>query len=139
MRLISAFTSDTDKASWRLALPMIFSNITVKAARAGGHCRTASTARSIWVAWRTSAVATSFLFSAAAVPAHEHHRSLCGAGAGSEEPGAGARLYATAAAGVVGRGAIVLLRYPLIELALRIVGGDGEVLEQARRFLRSAG
>ena len=31
--------------------------------------------------------------------------------------------------------AIVLLRYPLIELALRIVGGDGEVLEQARRFL----
>ncbi len=31
--------------------------------------------------------------------------------------------------------AIVLLRYPLIELALRIVGGNGEVLEQARRFL----
>lgn len=29
MRLISAFTSDTDKALWRLALPMIFSNITV--------------------------------------------------------------------------------------------------------------
>ena len=29
MRLISAFTSDTDKALWRPALPMIFSNITV--------------------------------------------------------------------------------------------------------------
>ncbi|VTR19639.1 DNA-damage-inducible SOS response protein [Serratia fonticola] len=29
MRLLSAFTSDTDKALWRLALPMIFSNITV--------------------------------------------------------------------------------------------------------------
>lgn len=31
--------------------------------------------------------------------------------------------------------AIVLLRYPLIELALKIVGGDGAVLEQARLFL----
>lgn len=29
MHLISAFTSDTDKALWHLALPMIFSNITV--------------------------------------------------------------------------------------------------------------
>ena len=51
------------------------------------------------------------------------------------KPAAGARLYAAAAAGAAGWGAIVLLRYPLIELALRIVGGNAEVLEQARRFL----
>lgn len=29
MHLISAFTSDTNKAMWHLDLPMIFSNITV--------------------------------------------------------------------------------------------------------------
>ena len=46
---------------------------------------------------------------------------------GAKNLQAGARVDATAAAGVAGRGAIVRLRYPLIELALRIVGGDGEV------------
>lgn len=135
MRLISAFTSDTDKALWRPALPMIFSNITVPLLGLVDTAVIGHLDSPIYPGRRDRRGGDQLPVHAAVVPAHEHHRLWRRRRWGTKPAGAGARLYAAAAAGAAGRGAIVLLRYPLIELALQIVGGNGEVLEQARRFL----
>lgn len=136
MRLLSAFTSDTDKALWRLALPMIFSNITVPLlglvdTAVIGHLDSPTYLGGVAI----GAMATSFLFmlllflrmsttglAAQALGAQDPQRLACA----FMQP-----LLLAVLAGV----AIVLLRHPLIDMALQIVGGDGAVLEQARLFL----
>ncbi|MFQ9621657.1 MAG: MATE family efflux transporter DinF [Enterobacteriaceae bacterium] len=124
-----------DKALWRLALPMIFSNITVPLlglvdTAVIGHLDS----RFIWgrSSWRNGDQLPLY---AAVVPANEYHRTD-GAGVWRKDPQRLARalvqpLVLALAAGA----AIVLLRMPLIDLALHIVGGSEAVLEQARRFL----
>ena len=62
MRLISAFTSDTDKALWRLALPMIFSNITVPLLGLVDTAVIGHLDSPIYRGVAIGAVATSFLF-----------------------------------------------------------------------------
>ncbi|CAI1812372.1 MATE family efflux transporter DinF [Serratia proteamaculans] len=136
MRLLSAFTSDTDKALWRLALPMIFSNITVPLlglvdTAVIGHLDSPTYLGGVAV----GSMATSFLFMLLLF-LRMSTTGLTAQALGAQNPPGLARafmqpLLLAVLAGV----AIVLLRYPLIELALKIVGGDGVVLEQARLFL----
>lgn len=136
MRLLSAFTSDTDKALWRLALPMIFSNITVPLlglvdTAVIGHLDSPTYLGGVAV----GSMATSFLFMLLLF-LRMSTTGLTAQALGAQNPQGLARafmqpLLLAVLAGV----AIVLLRYPLIELALKIVGGDGAVLEQARLFL----
>ncbi|HID9471360.1 TPA: MATE family efflux transporter DinF [Serratia liquefaciens] len=136
MRLLSAFTSDTDKALWRLALPMIFSNITVPLlglvdTAVIGHLDSPVYLGGVAV----GAMATSFLFMLLLF-LRMSTTGLTAQALGAQNPQGLARafmqpLLLAALAGV----AIVLLRHPLIELALKIVGGDEAVLEQARLFL----
>lgn len=136
MRLFSAFTSDTDKALWRLALPMIFSNITVPLlglvdTAVIGHLDSPTYLGGVAV----GSMATSFLFMLLLF-LRMSTTGLTAQALGAQNPQGLARafmqpLLLAVLAGVV----IVLLRYPLIELALKIVGGDGAVLEQARLFL----
>ena len=76
-----------------------------------------------------------FPLHAAAVPAHEHHRAHR-SGQGAKDPQRPARALVQPLAPALGAGVlIILLRLPLIDLALHIVGGSEAVLEQARRFL----
>lgn len=136
MRLLSAFTSDTDKALWRLALPMIFSNITVPLlglvdTAVIGHLDSPTYLGGVAV----GSMATSFLFMLLLF-LRMSTTGLTAQALGAQNPQGLARafmqpLLLAVLAGV----AIVLLRYPLTELALKIVGGDGAVLEQARLFL----
>lgn len=136
MRLISAFTSDTDKALWRLALPMIFSNITVPLlglvdTAVIGHLDSPIYLGGVAV----GAMATSFLFMLLLF-LRMSTTGLTAQALGAQNPQGLARafmqpLLLAVLAGV----AIVLLRHPLINTALHIVGGDNAVLEQARLFL----
>ncbi|MEW7000257.1 MATE family efflux transporter DinF [Serratia ureilytica] len=81
------------------------------------------------------AVATSFLFMLLLF-LRMSTTGLAAQALGAQNPQALARAFMQPLLlALLAGAAIVLLRYPLIELALRIVGGDGEVLEQARRFL----
>jgi len=126
MRLISAFTSDTDKALWRLALPMIFSNITVPLlglvdTAVIGHLDSPIYLGGVAI----GAVATSFLFMLLLF-LRMSTTGLAAQALGAQNPQALARAFMQPLLlALLAGGAIVLLRYPLIELALRIVGGDG--------------
>ncbi|GHK55094.1 hypothetical protein KPZU09_48300 [Klebsiella pneumoniae] len=124
-----------DKALWRLALPMIFSNITVPLlglvdTAVIGHLDSPVYLGGVAV----GATATSFLFmlllflrmSTTGLTAQARAPRSAAPGAG-----AGAAAGPALGAGVL----IILLRLPLIDLALHIVGGSEAVLEQARRFL----
>ncbi|QGH61717.1 MATE family efflux transporter DinF [Serratia proteamaculans] len=136
MRLLSAFTSDTDKALWRLALPMIFSNITVPLlglvdTAVIGHLDSPTYLGGVAV----GSMATSFLFMLLLF-LRMSTTGLTAQALGAQNPQGLARAFMQPLLLAVSAGAaIVLLRYPLIELALKIVGGDGAVLEQARLFL----
>ncbi|AHG19848.1 damage-inducible protein [Chania multitudinisentens RB-25] len=136
MRLISAFTSNTDKALWRLALPMIFSNITVPLlglvdTAVIGHLDSPVYLGGVAV----GSMVTSFLFMLLLF-LRMSTTGLAAQALGAQEPQRLAKafiqpLLLALVAGV----AIVLLRAPLITLALQIVGGDQQVLAQARLFL----
>ncbi|VXD03094.1 DNA-damage-inducible SOS response protein [Enterobacterales bacterium 8AC] len=136
MRLISAFTSDTDKALWRLALPMIFSNITVPLlglvdTAVIGHLDSPTYLGGVAV----GSMATSFLFMMLLF-LRMSTTGLAAQALGAQDPQRLAKalmqpLLLALVAGLV----IVLLREPLILLALQIVGGDKAVLAQARLFL----
>lgn len=136
MRLLSTFTSDTDKALWRLALPMIFSNITVPLlglvdTAVIGHLDSPTYLGGVAV----GSMATSFLFMLLLF-LRMSTTGLTAQALGAQNPQGLARAFMQPLLLAVLAGmAIVLLRYPLIELALKIVGGDGAVLEQARLFL----
>ncbi len=130
------FFSSTDKALWRLALPMIFSNITVPLlglvdTAVIGHLDSPVYLGGVAV----GATATSFLFMLLLF-LRMSTTGLTAQAFGANNPAALARalvqpLLMALAAGI----AIIALRYPLITLALNIVGGNEQVLVQARRFL----
>ena len=136
MRLLASLTSDTDKALWRLALPMIFSNITVPLlglvdTAVIGHLDSPVYLGGVAV----GAMVTSFLFMLLLF-LRMSTTGLTAQALGAQNPQALARAFMQPLLLALLAGlAIVLLRHPLIDLALQIVGGDGEVLTQARAFL----
>lgn len=136
MRLISAFTNDTDKALWRLALPMIFSNITVPLLGLAdtaviGHLDSPTYLGGVAI----GAMATSFLFMLLLF-LRMSTTGLAAQALGAHNPQALARAFMQPMLLAVLLGlAIVLLRQPLIDLALGIVGSNAKVLQQAQLFL----
>lgn len=136
MHLLSAFASDADKALWRLALPMIFSNITVPLlglvdTAVIGHLDSPSYLGGVAV----GSMATSFLFMLLLF-LRMSTTGLTAQALGAQDPHRLARAFMQPLLLALVAGlAIVLLRTPLIALALQIVGGDREVLVQARLFL----
>ncbi|WP_054179772.1 MATE family efflux transporter DinF [Trabulsiella odontotermitis] len=125
-----------DKALWRLALPMIFSNITVPLlglvdTAVIGHLDSPVYLGGVAV----GATATSFLFMLLLF-LRMSTTGLTAQAFGAKDPLALARALVQPLLMALGAGAlIVLLRGPIIDLALHIVGGSDAVLEQARRFL----
>ncbi|PVZ82117.1 MATE family efflux transporter DinF [Serratia sp. S1B] len=136
MRLLATFTSPADKTLWRLALPMIFSNITVPLlglvdTAVIGHLDSAIYLGGVAV----GAMATNFLFMLLLF-LRMSTTGLTAQALGAGDPQRLARtfmqpLLLALLIGLI----IVLLRGPLISLALHIVGGDQGVLVQAKRFL----
>ncbi len=130
------FLTASDKALWRLALPMIFSNITVPLlglvdTAVIGHLDSPVYLGGVAV----GATATSFLFMLLLF-LRMSTTGFTAQAFGAKDPQALARalvqpLLLALIAGV----AIVALKTPLIHLILHIVGGSEAVLEQARRFL----
>lgn len=132
---MTLFTT-ADKALWRLALPMIFSNITVPLlglvdTAVIGHLDSPVYLGGVAI----GSMATSFLFMLLLF-LRMSTTGLSAQAYGAKDPVRLARalvqpLLLALAAGLV----IVVLRTPLIDLALHIVGGSDAVLAQARRFL----
>ena len=128
--------TSADKALWRLALPMIFSNITVPLlglvdTAVIGHLDSPIYLGGVAI----GATATSFLFMLLLF-LRMSTTGLTAQAYGAKDPLRLARALVQPLILAFGAGAlIVLLRTPLIDLALHIVGGSDAVLEQARRFL----
>ncbi|MBC1186831.1 MATE family efflux transporter DinF [Kluyvera sichuanensis] len=125
-----------DKALWRLALPMIFSNITVPLlglvdTAVIGHLDSPVYLGGVAI----GATATSFLFMLLLF-LRMSTTGLTAQAFGARNPQALARALVQPLMLALGAGLLIILfKTPLINLALSIVGGSGEVLEQARRFL----
>lgn len=125
-----------DKALWRLALPMIFSNISVPLlglvdTAVIGHLDSPVYLGGVAI----GATATSFLFMLLLF-LRMSTTGLTAQAYGAKDPLRLARALVQPLLMALGAGLlIVLLRTPLIDLALHIVGGSDAVLFQARRFL----
>ena len=125
-----------DKALWRLALPMIFSNISVPLlglvdTAVIGHLDSPVYLGGVAI----GATATSFLFMLLLF-LRMSTTGLTAQAYGAKDPLRLARALVQPLLMALGAGLlIVLLRTPLIDLALHIVGGSDAVLLQARRFL----
>ncbi len=132
---MSLFTA-ADKALWRLALPMIFSNITVPLlglvdTAVIGHLDSAVYLGGVAI----GATATSFLFMLLLF-LRMSTTGLTAQAFGAKDPIRLARALVQPLLLALGAGLlIVLFKDPLINLALTVVGGSDAVLEQARRFL----
>ncbi|AMO51038.1 DNA-damage-inducible protein F [Enterobacter sp. FY-07] len=126
----------SDKALWRLALPMIFSNITVPLlglvdTAVVGHLDSAVYLGGVAI----GATATSFLFMLLLF-LRMSTTGLTAQAYGAKNAPALARALVQPLLLAMGAGVLItLLRVPLIDLALHITGGSAAVLEQARRFL----
>lgn len=126
----------SDKALWRLALPMIFSNITVPLlglvdTAVIGHLDSPVYLGGIAI----GAMATSFLFMLLLF-LRMSTTGLTAQAFGAKDPVRLGRALVQPLILALGAGLlIVVLRAPLIDLALHIAGGSEAVLEQARRFL----
>ncbi|MCS2165200.1 MATE family efflux transporter DinF [Scandinavium manionii] len=125
-----------DKALWRLALPMIFSNITVPLlglvdTAVIGHLDSPVYLGGVAI----GSMATSFLFMLLLF-LRMSTTGLTAQAYGAQDPVRLARALVQPLLLALGAGlVIVVFRTPLIDLALHIVGGSDAVLEQARRFL----
>lgn len=130
------FLTTTDKALWRLALPMIFSNITVPLlglvdTAVIGHLDSPVYLGGVAV----GATATSFLFMLLLF-LRMSTTGLTAQAFGARDPVALARaLVQPMALALIAGVLIIALREPLIHLALHVTGGSDVVLTQARRFL----
>ncbi|EIV2970816.1 MATE family efflux transporter DinF [Cronobacter sakazakii] len=130
------FLTSTDKALWRLALPMIFSNITVPLlglvdTAVIGHLDSPVYLGGVAV----GATATSFLFMLLLF-LRMSTTGLTAQAFGARDPIALARaLVQPMALALIAGMLIIALREPLIHLALHVTGGSDAVLTQARRFL----
>ena len=126
----------SDKALWRLALPMIFSNITVPLlglvdTAVIGHLDSPVYLGGIAI----GAMATSFLFMLLLF-LRMSTTGLTAQAFGAKDPVRLGRALVQPLILALGAGLlIVVLRAPLIDLALHIAGGSEAVLAQARRFL----
>ncbi len=126
----------SDKALWRLALPMIVSNISVPLlglvdTAVIGHLDSPVYLGGVAI----GATATSFLFMLLLF-LRMSTTGLTAQAYGAKDPLRLARALVQPLILALGAGlVIVLLRTPLIDLALHIVGGSEDVLHQARRFL----
>ena len=126
----------SDKALWRLALPMIFSNITVPLlglvdTAVIGHLDSPVYLGGIAI----GAMATSFLFMLLLF-LRMSTTGLTAQAFGAKDPARLGRALVQPLILALGAGLlIVVLRAPLIDLALHIAGGSEAVLAQARRFL----
>ncbi|MCZ7840017.1 MATE family efflux transporter DinF [Leclercia adecarboxylata] len=126
----------SDKALWRLALPMIVSNISVPLlglvdTAVIGHLDSPVYLGGVAI----GATATSFLFMLLLF-LRMSTTGLTAQAYGAKDPLRLARALVQPLILALGAGLlIVLLRTPLIDLALHIVGGSEDVLHQARHFL----
>lgn len=126
----------SDKALWRLALPMIVSNISVPLlglvdTAVIGHLDSPVYLGGVAI----GATATSFLFMLLLF-LRMSTTGLTAQAYGAKDPLRLARALVQPLILALGAGLlIVLLRTPLIDLALHIVGSSEDVLHQARRFL----
>lgn len=130
------FFTSADKALWRLALPMIFSNITVPLLGLVDTAVIGHLDSPVYLAGvAIGATATSFLFMLLLF-LRMSTTGLTAQAFGARDPLALARaLVQPLLLALLAGAAIVLLRTPLINLALHVVGDSEEVLTQARRFL----
>lgn len=126
----------SDKALWRLALPMILSNITVPLlglvdTAVIGHLDSPVYLGGVAI----GATATSFLFMLLLF-LRMSTTGLTAQAFGAKNSSALSRALVQPLLLALGAGIVIaLLRTPLIDLALHITGGSEAVLEQARRFL----
>ncbi|HFZ2383406.1 TPA: MATE family efflux transporter DinF [Citrobacter freundii] len=130
------FFTSSDKALWHLALPMIFSNITVPLlglvdTAVIGHLDSPVYLGGVAV----GATATSFLFMLLLF-LRMSTTGLTAQAFGAKNPQALARALVQPLMLALGAGLLIaLFRTPIIDVALHIVGGSEAVLEQSRRFL----
>ncbi|AFJ48720.1 MATE family efflux transporter DinF [Shimwellia blattae] len=130
------FFSTADRALWRLALPMIFSNVTVPLlglvdTAVIGHLDSPDYLGGVAV----GATVTSFLFMLLLF-LRMSTTGLTAQAYGARDPlGLARALAQPLLIALVAGVAILLFRAPLIDLALHLVGGSDAVLHQARRFL----
>ena len=128
-----------DKALWRLALPMIFSNITVPLlglvdTAVIGHLDSPVYLGGVAV----GATATSFLFMLLLF-LRMSTTGLTAQAWGAKDPQRLARALVQPLALALGAGVlIILLRLPLIDLALHIVGGSEAVLGAGETVSRNS-
>ncbi len=132
MQLFSA----TDKNLWRLALPMILSNITVPLlglvdTAVIGHLDSPVYLGGVAV----GATATSFLFMLLLFLRMSTTGLTAQAFGAGDKSGLARALVQPLLIAVVAGLAFALLRDPLSALATRVVGGSPAVLEQAKRFI----
>lgn len=133
MHLFSA----TDKHLWRLALPMILSNITVPLlglidTAVIGHLDSPVYLGGVAV----GATATSFLFMLLLFLRMSTTGLTAQAFGAGDKAGLARALVQPLLIAVVAGLAFMLLRDPLSTLATRVVGGSPAVLEQAQRFIQ---
>ncbi|QHM72767.1 MATE family efflux transporter DinF [Mixta intestinalis] len=133
MQLFSA----TDKQLWRLALPMILSNITVPLlglvdTAVIGHLDSPVYLGGVAV----GATATSFLFMLLLFLRMSTTGLTAQAFGADDKAGMARALVQPLLMALVAGGLFILLRYPLSSLAAQVVGGSPEVLEQAQRFIQ---
>ena len=128
--------TSADKALWRLALPMIFSNITVPLLGLVDTAVIGPLDSPVYLGGvAIGATATSFLFMLLLF-LRMSTTGLTAQAFGAKDPQALARALVQPLLLALGAGLLIILfKNPLIDLALSIVGGSGEVLEQAQRFL----
>ncbi|PKH22272.1 MATE family efflux transporter DinF [Enterobacterales bacterium CwR94] len=132
MRLLSS----TDKQLWRLALPMILSNITIPLlglvdTAVIGHLDSPVYLGGVAV----GVTATSFLFMLLLFLRMSTTGMTAQAFGAGNKPALARALMQPLLLAVVAGLIFVLFRYPLSELALHITGGSEAVLEQARLFM----
>ena len=135
-KIKSTFLSPTDKALWLLALPMIFSNITVPLlglvdTAVIGHLDSPDYLGGVAV----GAMVTSFLFMLLLF-LRMSTTGLTAQALGAQDNVRLARAFVQPFLLALIAGALIFLfRHPLISLALQIVGGSQAVLQQAQIFL----
>jgi len=130
------FFSSADSALWRLALPMIFSNISVPllglvSIAVIGHLESPVYLGGVAV----GTMATSFLFMLLLFLRMSTTGMTAQAFGAKDTPRLARALVQPLLLALIAGIAIVIFRTTLIDWALRIVGGSEDVLAQARAFL----
>lgn len=128
--------SPTDKHLWRLALPMILSNITVPLlglvdTAVIGHLNSPVYLGGVAV----GATATSFLFMLLLFLRMSTTGLTAQAFGANDKQGLARALVQPLAIAIIAGVAFILLRAPLSAFAAQVVGGSPAVLEQAQRFI----